>query len=90
VRALADQIALELRESPEDVEDERAASRRGVDALGQRDQVRHRAAEPVELPNDQRIAAAQVGERLGQASALAREARSSSTVSQPIFVSASR
>lgn len=81
VGALADQVTLELGERAEDVEDQHPAWRGRVDLFGQRpepdvargeladflDQVAHRAAKPVELPNDQRIACAEIGQRLGQA-----------------------
>ena len=73
----ADQVALELPERAEQVEDEAAARCGGVDRLGQRaeadalplksgdglDQVRQRATEPVELPHRQHIALADVAQR---------------------------
>jgi hypothetical protein len=70
--ALADQCALEFGERREQVKGELPVNRAGVDPFGQRpefdpaflksarqrDQVRHRAAEPVETPHDELIAAA--------------------------------
>ena len=72
--ALADEVALELGQGGEDVEDQLAARRRGVDMLLQAfeadaarvegvdgiDQVREGAAEPVELPDDESVARAEV------------------------------
>lgn len=78
--ALADQIALELRQGAEDVEHQHASRRGGVDVLGERaepdasgrhladllDQVTHRAAESIELPDHQRVAGAKIGQRFGK------------------------
>jgi hypothetical protein len=71
--AFADQVALELGQGGEDVEDKLAARRGGVDRLLQApepdaalsqagdgvDQLPKGAAEPVELPDDQGVAGAQ-------------------------------
>lgn len=79
--ALADQVALELAQRAEDVEDEPSARRGGVDAFGQRpeadatrfqrgdclDEVWHRAPEPIQTPDGQHVAGAQVGQRISQA-----------------------
>jgi hypothetical protein len=81
--ALADQVALEFGQRCEDVEDQLAARRRGVDMLLQAfeadaarvervhgfDQVLERAAEPVELPDDEGVALAQIVQRRLQAGA---------------------
>ena len=67
--ALADQIALELGQGPEDVEDELAARRGGVDLLGQTleadpplrkrgddlDQVLQRTPQAIEPPDDEGV-----------------------------------
>src|SRR3546814_5664241 len=79
--ALPDQIALKLGKRAEEVEHQHPARRGGVDVLGERaepdtsrrkladllNQMAHRAPKTVEFPNHQRVAAAQIGERLGQA-----------------------
>jgi hypothetical protein len=76
-RAFADEVALELGQRAEHVEDEPAATCRRVDALVQGpeadpaqlkrvhglDQVSKRTAEPVELPHDDHVALARVGDR---------------------------
>jgi hypothetical protein len=76
--AFADQVAFELSQGREDVKDELAARRGGVDrllqtaepdlALGQAgdgvDQVPQGAAEAVEFPNDQGVAGAQLVQQL--------------------------
>ncbi len=68
---LPDQAALELSQRPEDVEDELATGRGGVDLLGQAleadppsrqgcddlDQMLERAAQPAESPDDEGISA---------------------------------
>ncbi len=41
------------------------------------DEVRHRSTEPIEFPRDERIAAADVGERLGETGAIGLRARGS-------------
>jgi hypothetical protein len=78
-RALADQVALELCERAEHVEDEPAAAGRRVDALVQRTkpdapiaelvhalhEVDQRAAEPVQLPHHDGVTLAREGEGLG-------------------------
>lgn len=75
-----DQIALELRHRPEQVEDQATAGCRGVDvfddgseadAFGLQlgddlDEVLHRPAETVELPDCERVAIADVADRLRQ------------------------
>jgi hypothetical protein len=72
--ALADQVAFELRQGGEHVEDELAARGSGVDrllqaaepdpALGEAgdgvDQVAQRPAQPVQLPDNQGVARAQL------------------------------
>jgi hypothetical protein len=77
-RAFADEVALELGQGREDVKDELAARRSGVDrfleatepntAVGQAgdgvDQVPQRAAEAVEFPDDQGIAGPQLVQHL--------------------------
>ena len=74
--ALADQLALELRQRSEQVQLQRPGGRVGVDRLGQRperdlalvqladelDQVPKTSPEPVEAPHDQRVAGAEVVE----------------------------
>ena len=74
--ALADQVALEVRQGGEDVEDQPSAGGGGVDALPQRpepdaavgqrgdgvDEVAQGAAEAVQAPDDQRVALAQLVE----------------------------
>jgi hypothetical protein len=83
LRPLADQVPLELRQRAEDVEDELAAAGRRIDRLpdaaeadllglqgGDRlDQVLERAAQAIELPDDQGVARAEERQRLGQAGA---------------------
>jgi len=78
--ALADQVALELGQRGEDVEDEASAARGRVDALleapeadvalGQRrdgiDQVAQRSPESVKTPDHERVAGSQVVERAGE------------------------
>jgi hypothetical protein len=56
VGAFADEVAFELGERAEDVKDEAAA--------------RQAAAEPVELPDDERVAGPEVVERAGELGAL--------------------
>src|SRR5271166_3822985 len=72
---------LELRQRAEDMEQELTLRRRGVHLLGQRtesdparlevgdrlEQMGQRSTEPVQLPDDQAVACANEGERLGQA-----------------------
>jgi len=76
--ALADELALELRERAEDVEDELPAGARGVDRLGEEaesdlslleelnevDEVAEAAAQPIELPDDDGVPRAEVVEHL--------------------------
>jgi hypothetical protein len=76
--ALADQVALELGQGGEDVEDELAARRGGADrlletaepdaAVGQAgdgvDQMSEGAAEAIQLPHDQGVAGAQLVQEL--------------------------
>jgi hypothetical protein len=71
-RPLADQFALELGQRPEDVEDQLPATRRRVDLLRQAleadprlcqgieqlDEIRERAAEAIEPPDDERVTGA--------------------------------
>jgi hypothetical protein len=78
--AFADEVALELGQGGEDVEDELAAGGGGVDRLLQAaepdatlsqvgdgvDQVPERSAEAVELPDDQGVAGAQLVQDLGE------------------------
>jgi hypothetical protein len=80
VRALANEIALELGNSAEDVKDQLPAWRRRVDALREADelnttlaqlfdhldQVGQGPAEAVQFPHDKRVAWARLGERFGQ------------------------
>jgi hypothetical protein len=75
-----DQIALELRQRAEQVEDQATAGCRGVDVFGDGseadafglqfgddlDEVLHRPAEAVELPDCERIAVPNVADRLRQ------------------------
>ena len=82
--ALADQVALEFGQRREDVEDQLAARGRGVGMLLQAfeadaariervhgfDQVLERAAEPVELPDDEGVTLAQIVQRRLQAGAV--------------------
>jgi hypothetical protein len=82
--ALADQVALELRERAEHVEDEPAAAGRRVDALVQRTkpdvsiaelvhgvhEVDQRAAEPVQPRHHDRVALARIREGLGAAGSI--------------------
>ncbi|ALT20312.1 hypothetical protein TP48_22175 (plasmid) [Xanthomonas citri pv. citri] len=82
--ALANQIALELAQRAEHVEDEPPARRGGVDGFRQRtkadasrfqrayrfDQVRHGAPKPVQPPDCQHVAVAQVGQRISQTGAV--------------------
>lgn len=79
--ALADQVALELAQRTEHMEDEPSARRGGVDVFSQRaeadapcfqladrlNQVRQGAAKPIQPPDDQHIAIAQISQRIGQA-----------------------
>src|SRR3546814_6302839 len=88
--ALTDQVTLELREGAEDVENQHASRRGGVDILSERaeadasrrqltdllDKVAHRAAEPIELPHHQRVAGAQIGQRLGKTGPVGPSTRS--------------
>lgn len=81
---LADQLALELGESTEDMEDEFSAAGRGVNLLGQApeadpplrervhqlDQVRERPSEPVKSPDDEHVAGPQEVDRLGKLGAI--------------------
>jgi hypothetical protein len=74
--AFADQVALELPERPKEVKHQPAAWRRGVDRPGDRaeadaalferrhgfDQMRQRAAKPVQFPDDQHISLAHIVE----------------------------
>ena len=76
VGPLTDEVALELGEGSEDVEDEFAPARGGVDVLGQgaephptlgevlydRDQMANRATQPVQTPDDDRVALAELVE----------------------------
>jgi hypothetical protein len=76
--AFADQVALELGQGGEDVEDELAAGSGGVDrlleaaepdaAVGQAgdgvDQMTQGAAEPIQLPHDQGVAGAELVQQL--------------------------
>jgi len=78
--ALADQVALELRQRAEDMEDQLAAARRRVELLGQapeadpaplqpvqgRDQRRQGTPEPVEPPDGERVARPEVGQGRSQ------------------------
>ena len=87
--ALADQIALELRQGAEDIEHQHTSRRGGVDVFGERtepdasrrqladllDQVAHRAAEPIELPHNQRVAGAQIGQRFAKTGGIAESGR---------------
>jgi hypothetical protein len=80
----AGQVVLEFGRGPEDVGDELAARRGGVDLLGQGsepdpavrqvgeglDQVLERAAQPVEAPHHQRVAGAQVGKHVPEDDAI--------------------
>ena len=78
--ALFDEIALESGQSAEDMEDQPAAGRRRIDILRKRtqtdaarvqigdglDEMRQRAAEPIELPHNQNVAVAHIGQGLIQ------------------------
>ena len=82
--AFLDEVAFELAERPKEVEHQPAAGRGGVDCLGEGaeadapllqrrnsfDQVRQRAAEPIQFPDDQHITVARVVERLPQAGSI--------------------
>ena len=82
--SFADEVALELSECAENVKDEPSAWRRGVDRFCQRaeadaacfqavhrlDQVRQRAAEPIELPHSQDIAVSHEAQRSFQSRAI--------------------
>src|SRR5271166_2013046 len=82
--SFADEFALELSERTENVKDEPSAWRRGVDRFCQRaeadaarfqavyclDQVRQRAAEPIELPHRQDIAVSHEAQRSFQSRAV--------------------
>ena len=75
-RALADQLALELRQGGEQVQLQPPGGRVGVDRLGQRperdlaflqladelDEVPEASAEPIQPPDDERVASAEVVE----------------------------
>jgi hypothetical protein len=75
-----DQRAFELRERPENVEQQLALRRGGIHLLGQRtkgdatllqighrgQQMRQRSAEPVQLPDHQAVARSDESQRLGQ------------------------
>jgi hypothetical protein len=93
-RALVDQVAFELGQGGENAEHEPAGGRRGVDVARQHleanpallqiadeaDDVGQRASDPVELPHHERIALARCVERLGQARAVGRAARTNVVV----------
>ena len=75
-----DQRAFELRERPENVEQQLALRRGGIHLFGKRtkgdaallqighrgEQMRQRSAEPVQLPDHQAVARSDEGQRLGQ------------------------
>ena len=89
MRPLPDEIPFKLSERSEDMEDELATAGGGVDLLLQRaeanapvlespdgvDQMRQRAAQPVQPPDHQGVACSKVGERLGEAGAFRHGAR---------------